>query len=77
MANEVEKLPVSAVAEAMKTTPLNVMMHIKRGLLAGVEIDGSWFVPADSLANYLADPARASNGSICKSSCKHNCASCS
>ena len=70
------KIPVADVAMQMKTTPLNVMMHIKRGLLAGEEIEGAWFVPADSLASYLEQAGGAAHGSLCHSSCQHGCQSC-
>ena len=79
MTAQIEKLSVADVATSMKTTPINVMMHIKRGLLAGEEIDGAWYVPADSLASYLSDAGRGSNGSVCKAkshcggSCSSNC----
>lgn len=79
MMTQVEKLTVAEVATSMKTTSVNVMMHIKRGLLAGEEIDGAWYVPADSLASYLSDASRGSNGSVCKakshcgSGCSANC----
>jgi hypothetical protein len=77
MVIETEKLTVAEVATTMKTTPLNVMMHIKRGLLSGEEVDGVWYVPADSLAGYLSDSHRGSNGSVCKSKshCGQGCAS--
>ena len=75
MTIEAEKLSVAEVATSMKTTQLNVMMHIKRGLLAGEEIDGTWYVAADSLASYLSDANRGSNGSVCTA--KSHCGGCS
>lgn len=77
MTAKVEKLTVNEVAIAMKTTSMSVMMHIKRGLLAGEEIDGTWFVPADSLASYLSEAGGAAQGSLCKSKshCGHGCSS--
>ena len=77
MTVQVEKLTVNEVATTMKTTPMNVMMHIKRGLLAGEEIEGSWYVSADSLASYLSDANRGVNGSVCKakSHCGQGCSS--
>ncbi len=75
MKNESEKLPLAEAAEAMNTTAVNVMIHIKRGLLSGEEVEGEWYVLADSLASFLDDPNRGSNGSICKSHCKHGCGS--
>jgi len=77
MTATVEKLSIAEVATAMKTTSLNVMMHIKRGLLVGEEIDGVWYIPADSLASYLSQPERGSNVSVCKakSHCGSGCSS--
>lgn len=75
MTTGVEKLTVAEVAISMRTTPINVMMHIKRGLLAGEEIEGVWYVPADSLASYLSEGGRGSNGRVCKakSHCGDGC----
>lgn len=70
-----EWLSVPEAAEAMKTTSINVMMHIKRGLLVGEEVDGTWRVFASSLANYLSHSKGASPGSLCKKSCGHGCSS--
>ena len=41
MTEQTERLTIPVAAEMMKTTSLNVMMHIKRGLIVGEEIDGS------------------------------------
>lgn len=76
MKDHTERLSVTAVAEVMKTTSLNVMMHIKRGLIAGEEIDGVWYVAADTLASYMNRAGGAAHGSLCKSNCKHGCSSC-
>jgi len=77
MTAQVGKLTVNEVAIAMKTTSMSVMMHIKRGLLAGEEIDGAWYVPADSFASYLSEAGGAAHGSICKSKshCGQGCSS--
>ena len=44
-----EKMPIATVAEKLNSTQLNVLMHIKRGLLKGVEEDGVWFIDVVSL----------------------------
>lgn len=77
MMTQVEKLTVDEVATSLKTTPMNVMMHIKRGLLAGEEVDGAWYIPADSLASYLSEAGGAAHGSLCngKSHCGQGCSS--
>ena len=75
MTKQTELLPIAAVAERMETTQLNVLMHIKRGLLKGEEIDGDWFVPAAAVDSYLKEKGAAAHGSLCKSHCKNGCAS--
>ena len=73
MAANKEQLSVTEVAAALKTTNLNVMMHIKRGLLKGEEVEGLWYVAADSLAEYQRQTAGQANAQLCKSSCGHGC----
>ena len=77
MTGQSERLAVAEAAVSMKTTPMNVMMHIKRGLLRGEEVDGAWYVSADSLASYLSDPERDQPSSVChsKSHCGQGCSS--
>lgn len=70
---ERDKLSIAEVATSMRTTQLNVLMHIKNGLLEGEEIDGTWYVGAGSLANCLRDTERI-NGSVC--AVKHHCGGC-
>jgi hypothetical protein len=76
MQQQTDWVPIAEAAQAMKTTSLNVMMHIKRGLLAGEEIDGIWYVLAESLTAYLRQSGDAARGSLCKKSCGHGCSSC-
>ncbi|HEY5674671.1 MAG TPA: hypothetical protein VIR78_13250 [Malonomonas sp.] len=76
MAANGEQLSVAEVAATLKTTSLNVMMHIKRGLIKGEELDGSWYVSADSLAEYQRQTAGQANPQLCKSSCGHGCSTC-
>lgn len=70
-----ERLPISIVAEKMKTTPLNVLMHIKRNLLQGVEEDGVWMVDCQSLEVLLAKTGGSKAKDVCASGCgkKHSC----
>jgi ADP-ribosyl-[dinitrogen reductase] hydrolase len=71
-----EKISVAEVAEILKTTTISVMMHIKRGLLKGEEIDGDWYVTAVDLAEYQSQAGGAAYGKLCKSSCGHGCSGC-
>jgi len=68
-------LPIADVAKALQTTPLNVLMHIKRGLLEGVETDGSWQIRRASLEALLAKTGGSKAADLCASGCaqKHAC----
>lgn len=68
-----ERLPIPVVAKKMNTTPLNVLMHIKRGLLQGVEEEGVWLVDYKSLEALLA--VSGGKAEVCASGCakKHAC----
>lgn len=76
MTRQTDLLTVADVATTMKTTTLNVMLHIKRGLLVGEEIEGMWYVQPASLSSFLNNAAGAARGSLCKSTCGHGCSSC-
>jgi hypothetical protein len=62
----------------MQTTPLNVLMHIKRGLLVGREQEGGWLVDPESLAALLSKRAAGELPTVCQSGCSknHGCPSC-
>jgi len=77
MENLKERLPISIVAERMSTTPLNVLMHIKRNLLQGVEEDGVWMIDSQSLNVLLAKTGGNKAEDVCASGCskKHSCGS--
>jgi hypothetical protein len=72
--------PLAQAAEALGSTPSNVLMHIKRGLLAGVEQEGCWLVDPDSLAALLEKRRGGESPVVCRSSCgakRGGCGSCS
>lgn len=46
-------IPLEQAAAEMKTTPLHVLMHLKRGLLRGVESAEGWQIEAETLATLL------------------------
>ena len=75
MKEQVERLSVAAVAKRMNTTPLNVLMHIKHGLLLGIEEDSVWMVDGQSLDALLAKTGGHKVGDLCASGCayKHAC----
>ncbi|MDY6848388.1 MAG: hypothetical protein AB7F20_01990 [Geoalkalibacter sp.] len=70
-------IPLNEAADRMQSTPVNVLMHIKRGLLRGQEINGSWFVDVSSLDKYLLlRPEDGVKSEVCQSRCDHKCSSC-
>jgi hypothetical protein len=70
--------PVAEAAQIMGTTPLNVLMHIKRGLLVGIEEEGGWLIDPESLAALLGKRAAGELPAVCPSGCSknHGCQSC-
>lgn len=70
-------IPIAEVAESLQTTPLSVLMHIKRGKLTGREEAGEWSVDKESLEAFLA-VQKGADKTLCSSGCSKagGCASC-
>jgi len=75
MTEQISRLPLASVAEKMNTTPLNVLMHIKRGMLTGVEEEGGWMIDIQSLEALMAKTGGSKAEDLCSSGCakKHAC----
>lgn len=69
-------LPLAHAAETLGTTPLNVLMHIKRGLLLGVELDSSWMVDPKSLTALLSKRSEGKVPAVCQSGCAKRAGGC-
>lgn len=67
------KIPLIEAARQLKTTPLNTLMHIKRGTLTATEIDGKWLVDEQSLEVMLNSDEK-NIASVCGK--QHNCRGC-
>ena len=69
-----EKVSILTVAETLNTTPLNVLMHVKRGMLEGIEEEGGWMIDKASL-DALVATIGGKAGDVCASGCakKHAC----
>ncbi|MBE0597373.1 MAG: hypothetical protein IH614_08895, partial [Desulfuromonadales bacterium] len=50
---KIAMVPLEQAAEQLATTSLHVLVHLKRGLLVGVETAEGWEVTAASLAALL------------------------
>ncbi len=68
--SEKDLLSAKEVAQELGTTPLNILLYIKRGQLAGQEIKGKWYVEATSLAA-LKSQAASVGSAPCKPACGH------
>jgi hypothetical protein len=67
---EKQLLSAEEVAQELGTTALNVLLYIKRGQLAGQEIEGKWYVEAASLVA-LKSQSAAVGSAPCTPSCGH------
>lgn len=72
------EISVAEVAQVLGTTPLNVLILIKRGQLAGREVEGGWTVDEESLAAFRASEAGQVGKAPCRSACGRagGCGSC-
>jgi hypothetical protein len=70
-----EKVSITMVAEILNTTPLNVLMHVKRGMLDGTEEEGIWMIDKASLDAFVAETGGSKADDVCASGCakKHAC----
>ena len=78
--DDADLVPIAMAARTMGTTPLNVLMHIKRGFLLGEERDGEWLVGAASLAELVRKREAGELPVVCQSGCgkkASGCGSCS
>ena len=68
-------LPIKEVAQMLQTTPLNILMHIKKGLLKGVEEEGSWLIERTSLEIFLKKTGGVKAADVCATGCaeRHAC----
>jgi hypothetical protein len=70
------KIALAEAASRLNSTPLNLLMHIKRGLLSAEEIDGQWWIDGASFAAFQQQHRGKTANNLCQSSCTHKCPSC-
>lgn len=70
-------IPLTEAALQLQTTPLNLLMHIKRGLIDANEIDAVWMVDAESLQTFAKKHDGQKSAEVCSSGCSkaHGCGS--
>ncbi|MCD4689685.1 MAG: hypothetical protein K8R55_10195 [Desulfuromonadaceae bacterium] len=76
--SEPTDMTVAEVAKALGTTPVNVLLFIKRGLLEGLESEDGWVVASKSFAAFRASEAGHVGRASCRSACSKagGCGSC-
>ena len=62
-------LSLEEAAGQLGNTPLNVLMHLKRGLLVGAVVEGTWLIAPDSLAALLQKRREGEMPVVCQSGC--------
>ena len=63
-------LPVRVAARELNTTPLNLLMHLKKGIIVGRETLDGWQVSATSLERYRHNQGDSKTPGLCHSGCK-------
>jgi len=78
MSTKIERMSLGEAAQVLKTTELNVLMHIKRGLLEGREEESGWTISGESLIVFMARNDGHRQVDLCRSGCAHagGCGSC-
>jgi len=78
MSTVIERMSLDEAAQTLKTTELNVLMHIKRGLLEGREEEDGWTVSGESLIVFMARHDGHRKVDLCGSGCGRadGCGSC-
>lgn len=70
-------ISLDIAAEKSHTTTINLLMHIKRGLLPADEQQGRWFINEADLNAFIAERRKANPGEICvHKGCGKGCGSC-
>lgn len=73
-----KKMSIDEVAQALGTTPVNVLLFIKRGLLVGHEEENGWVVDGESFTAFSHSEAGQAGRAQCRSACSRagGCGSC-
>jgi hypothetical protein len=69
-------IPAAQAAEKLGTTSLNILMHIKRDLLFGVENDGVWLVESASLEALILKRTQGNVPDVCQRGCTKHAGGC-
>jgi len=68
-------LSLTKTAQLLKTTQVNILMHVRKGLLKQVEKDGIWYITIASLEGFVSENGVRKSDRVCASGCSRH-ASC-
>jgi hypothetical protein len=72
-----KQIPLDVAARKTHSTTLNLLMHIKRGLLPATEEQGQWFINEKDLETFIAESRKAEPGELgIHSGCGKGCGGC-
>lgn len=69
MKDEAGFLTLSKTAQLLKTTQVNVLMHVRKGLLEQVEKDGLWYITISSFEAFVSQNGIKKSAAVCASGC--------
>ena len=62
-------VPVADAARELRTTPLRILMLIKRDVMKGVQVDGEWYVDATTFGCFKSHDTDEGKSGGCSSAC--------
>ncbi|PLY00973.1 MAG: hypothetical protein C0623_06415 [Desulfuromonas sp.] len=70
-------LTLPKTAQLLRTTEINVLMHVRKGLLEQVEMDGLWYITIGSFEEFVSHNGIRKAAAVCSAGCgRHaDCAS--
>ncbi len=72
-----KQIPLDVAASRAHSTTLNLLMHIKRGLLPAAEVQGQWLISEADLDAFITDNRKADPAELCvHNHCAKTCGSC-
>ena len=62
-------VPVAEAAVELHTTPLRILMLIKRDVMKGIQVEGEWYVDTTTFGCFRAHDTDEGKGGGCSSGC--------
>ena len=69
MIEGIPHIPIAEAASRLHTTPVRLLMLLKKNVMKGCEMDGEWFIETDSLSSFQGHGTDSGGKKGCPSSC--------